>query len=289
MRSKGILLGAALASLLAGCAGQLPPPAYSPPQRAETRFASNLYGLPAPTERISVAVYQFEDQTGQRRRNEKYADISSAVTQGGAAFLVNALKDVGRGTWFQVVERQGVENLLKERQIIRQTRDSFGDKTPLPPMLFAGMIVEGGITAYESNTSQGGFGARVLGIGGNTEWRRDQVTVNLRAVSVQSGEVVVSLSTSKSVLSALVSANVFRYVSEAKILEVDAGAAVNEPVQMAVREAIEAGVLELVARGAEAGLWRFQDAGDAARVKDAFERASRVRAPAPAGEGPEGM
>ncbi len=276
---------ALLALTLAGCAS--PSPVYAPPRVSETRQTEKLLGLPAPASALSVAVYQFDDLTGQRRRNETYADISSAVTQGGGAFLVKSLRDAGRGRWFTVVERQGVEHLLQERQIIRSTRDQFGEKEPLPPLRFAGLIIEGGITAYETNTTTGGFGARILGIGGSTEFRRDQVTVSLRAVSVATGEVVSAVNTSKSIYSAQISANVFRYVSEDSIFELDAGLAINEPVQIAVREAIERAVLDLAAEGTRHGLWSFASETDKTRVlalSDKSPAPARAAAAAPGEE-----
>ena len=45
------------------------------------------------------------------------------------------------------------------------------------------MILEGGIIGYDSNIETGGRGARTLGIGGQTQYRRDVVIVSLRAVS----------------------------------------------------------------------------------------------------------
>ena len=42
----------------------------------------------------------------------------------------------------------------------------------------------GGIIGYDANILTGGFGANFLGIGGNTEYRRDNVSVYVRAVSI---------------------------------------------------------------------------------------------------------
>jgi curli production assembly/transport component CsgG len=35
------------------------------------------------------------------------------------------LQDVGQGEWFDVVERVGIDNLTKERMIIRQMREAY--------------------------------------------------------------------------------------------------------------------------------------------------------------------
>ena len=80
-----------------------------------------LLNFPAEVKPI-VAVYNFADYTGQRRM-DGVASFSTAVTQGGTELLIDALKTAGGGTWFRVVERAGIDNLVRERQIIRSTRD----------------------------------------------------------------------------------------------------------------------------------------------------------------------
>src|SRR3546814_10992407 len=93
----------------------------------------------------------------------------------------------------------------------------LGEKTlnrqALPPLLFAGILLEGGIIGYDSNTKSGGLGARFLGIGGSTQYREDTVTVYLRAVSVKTGEVLSTISVRNSIASIGLAANTFRYVA----------------------------------------------------------------------------
>ena len=72
-------------------------------------------------EKPIVAVYSFTDLTGQRKQLDQYASFST-VTQGGNAMLIDALKSAGGGTWFRVVERNGLDHLVRERQIIRSAR-----------------------------------------------------------------------------------------------------------------------------------------------------------------------
>ena len=161
--------------------------------------------LPPPNgKKVAVAVYSFADKTGQRRPATNIAQLSTAVTQGAEAFLIKALQDVGRGDWFDVVERVGIDNLTKERMIIRQMREAYeGDKAkPLAPMMFAGMIIEGGIVGYDSSVKSGGSAARMLGIGPQTQYSEDIVTISLRAVSVNTGKVLVSVTTQKIIYSA---------------------------------------------------------------------------------------
>lgn len=210
---------------------------------------------------IAVAVYNFRDMTGQRKASQNIASLSSAVTQGADAYLVKSLQEVGGGKWFKVLERGGLDNLIKERQLIRQMRELYQgkDAQPLPPMLFAGMILEGGIIGYDSNTMSGGSGARLLGIGASTEYRQDEVTISLRAVSVATGEVLVSVNISKTVISFQDKAGMLKfYEAGTKSIELETGSATNESMNKAVQLAIHAGVIEMIRQGAAKGHWSFK-------------------------------
>ena len=190
--------------------------------------------------------------------------MSSAVTQGGEVWVIKALQEVGGGSWFQVVERVGLDNLVKERQLIRNTREVNEKErpdgpTPLKPMLFAGLILEGGIVGYDSNVAVGGAGARYLGVGLQDEYRVDTVTVVMRLVSVSNGKVLMSVATEKTIASYRSGADIFKFLDlGTKIVESEIGWSVNEPVNYAVRAAVEAGVVELIYEGERNGLWNFK-------------------------------
>lgn len=221
-----------------------------------------LLNLPAAEEKPVVAVYNFIDKTGQRKEREGIADFSTAVTQGGTEMLIDALKTAGDGTWFRVVERQGIDNLVRERQIIRSARQEFagdGGPQPLNPLLFAGMIIEGGIIGYDTNIQTGGRGARLLGIGKSKRYTQDVVTVSVRAVSVLTGEVLLNVQAKKTILSYGGSGDIFRFVDNSTTLvEYEDGVGNNESVTYATRTAIEAAVLELVYQGHERGYWKIE-------------------------------
>ena len=215
--------------------------------------------------KITIAVYGFRDATGQRKPADNIANLSSAVTQGSEVWVIKALQDVGNGVWFEVVERVGMDNLIKERQLIRSTREVYEKElpngpTPLKPMLFAGLILEGGIVGYDSNTAVGGVGARYLGVGAQTEYRVDTVTVVMRLVSVSTGKVLMSIATEKTIASYRSGADIFKFFDlGTKLVEAETGYSVNEPVNYAVRAAIEQGVIEMVHEGEQSGLWKFKD------------------------------
>ena len=222
-----------------------------------------LLNLPPAEKMPVVAVYSFGDLTGQRKSVQNIASFSTAVTQGGTEMLIDALKSAGDQTWFRVVERKGIDHLVRERQIIRSGREEaakvLGEEAPtLGPMLFAGMIIEGGIIGYDTNMLTGGRGARYLGIGYSRQYRQDQVTVSLRAVSVLTGEVLLNVQTKKTILSYGASGDVFRFIEEGtELVEYEDGEGNNESVTYAVRTAIEAAVLELVEQGHVRGLWKI--------------------------------
>jgi curli production assembly/transport component CsgG len=223
-----------------------------------------LENLPPAEKKPIVAVYEFQDLTGQRKSVQNIASFSTAVTQGGTEMLIDALKAAGDGTWFRVVERKGIDHLVRERQIIRSGREEaakvLGEEAPkLGPMLFAGMIIEGGIIGYDSNIMTGGRGARTLGIGGSRQYRQDQVTVSLRAVSVLTGEVLLNVQAKKTIFSYGSSGDIFRFIEQGtQLIEFEDGTGKNESVTYSVRTAIEAAVLELVNQGDERGLWKIK-------------------------------
>lgn len=212
--------------------------------------------------KMTIAVYSFTDKTGQRKPSDGASNLSSAVTQGGEVWVIKALQDVGNGTWFEVVERIGLDNLVKERQLVRNTREVYEKHlkegpTPLKPMVFAGLILEGGIVGYDSNTAMGGTGARYLGVGIQEEYRVDTVTVVMRIVSVSTGKVLLSVATEKTIASHRSGVDVFKFFDMGtKLVEAETGYSVNEPVNYAVRSAIEAGVIELINEGEIKKFWK---------------------------------
>lgn len=224
-----------------------------------------LRALPPPPEPIVVAVYKFRDQTGQYKSSENLVQYSTAVTQGGASMLIRALVEAGNGRWFKVLEREGLTDLLNERKIINQTRQMYADvnretnKPSLPPLLYAPILLEGGITAYETNLLTGGVGVRYFGVGAASEFRRDTVTSMLRAVSVKTGEVLNHVDSRKTILSMQLDSGLFRYVEFKRLLEIEAGVTSNEPPQMAVMETIEACVYGMIMEGLIKNLWTLKD------------------------------
>jgi curli production assembly/transport component CsgG len=249
-----------LALLLTGCAaleyerGVQDPIALTPRES----LMAKLPALDGPP--MTIAVYGFRDLTGQMKPSDKLALFSKAVTQGAEVFLIKSLQD-SKG-WFKVVERVGLDNLIKERQLIRNQREVYEgkDAKPLKPMTVAGVMIEGGIIGYDSNIRSGGQGARFLGLGTSQQYRVDEVVISLRLISVNSGEVLLSTAVSKTIFSTSHNVGVLKFVDQGtQSLEMENGAALNEPTTYAVRIAIEQAVYEMILEGKRRGMWSFKD------------------------------
>ncbi|QBO59248.1 CsgG/HfaB family protein [Chryseobacterium salivictor] len=228
-----------------------------------TPYTKQLKELPAPEEKIVIGVYKFKDQTGQYKMAENGSNWSTAIPQGTTSILLKALED---SKWFRPIERENIGNLLNERQIIRSTRKEYEVATDgktiisdqLPPLLYAGILLEGGIVSYDSNVMTGGIGARYFGVGGGTQYRQDRVTVYLRVVSSMTGEILKTIYTSKNILSTTVNGSFFRYIDTDRILEAEMGFTQNEPVSLAVTQAIEKAVYTLILESVEDGTFRIE-------------------------------
>lgn len=255
------LLFATLA--LTGCLTAPPNQAAKPTLLPRAQSYQDLTNLPPARGKIFVSVYNIQDETGQFKPYPA-SNFSTAVPQSATAMLVSALKD---SKWFIPLERQGLQNLLNERKIIRAAQENgsvaVNNARPLSSLVAANILIEGSIIGYESNVKSGGVGARYFGIGASTQYQLDQIAVNLRAVDVNTGEVLSSVNTSKTILSYEVQAGVFRFVDYQRLLEGELGYTTNEPVMLCLMSAIETGVIYLVNDGISRNLWQLQNPQDA--------------------------
>ena len=245
--------------LLSGCLTAPPKQAAKPTLLPRAQSYSDLTHLPLPSGKIYVSVYNIQDETGQFKPYPA-SNFSTAVPQSATSMLVTALKD---SRWFVPLERQGLQNLLNERKIIRAAQENgtvaINNRFPLQSLTAANVMIEGSIIGYESNVKSGGVGARYFGIGADTQYQLDQIAVNLRVVNVSTGEVLSSVNTSKTMLSYEVQAGVFRFIDYQRLLEGEVGYTVNEPVMLCLMSAIETGVILLINDGIDRGLWDLQN------------------------------
>lgn len=254
-----------LVGMIESCSTMMNLPAEGDPSTLGemTPYTKQLKDLPAPEEKIVIGVYKFKDQTGQYKMADNGSNWSTAIPQGTTSILLKALED---SKWFRPIERENIGNLLNERQIIRSTRKEYevakDGKTvisdQLTPLLYAGILLEGGVVSYDSNVMTGGIGARYFGIGGSTQYRQDRVTVYLRVVSSMTGEILKTIYTSKNILSTSVNGSFFRYIDTDRILESELGFTQNEPVSLAVTQAIEKAVYTLILESVEDGTFKIE-------------------------------
>ena len=269
---KNLIVVLLFTGLIQGCASMVAPggldatgcapflQCVEKPQVVELPTHEELRSLPAAEKMPVVAVYKFLDKTGQRKSVSGVAMFSTAVSQGAETMLIDALKTAGNGKWFRVVERVGIDHLTRERQIVRTTREQYDeeDDTGLAPLLFAGIILEGGIIGFDTNIETGGRGARYLGIGMSQAYRRDIVTVHLRAVSTLTGEILLNVQTSKTILSIADGYDVFKFIDmDTQLVEIEDGMTENESVTRSLRSCIEAAVLELIYQGEKQSFWKI--------------------------------
>ena len=285
--SGALLLGV----LMTGCAS--PVPVFDNAQLTPaTQFTRDLAKLPPPKGKMVAAVYGFRDQTGQYKPSPD-SSFSAEVTQGAASMLVDALRT---SNWFVPVERENLQDLLTERKIVRALETPADKGHPIAAigaLTPANVIIEGGIVGYDTNLRTGGLGVNYLGIGAATQYRVDQVTIALRAVDIRNGQVLNSVSTTKTIYSYELTAGVYKFVGYQNLLQIEAGLTYNEPQQLCVREAIEAAVVHLIVQGISTHTWDLKTAGDwydpiiqkyAAQSNGIFNQAE-VKVPPPATSG----
>ena len=228
--------------------------------------SKELADVKQPILKPVVAVYPaaFTDQTGQRKSNSEFALFSTAITPQPNALLIRALKHAGDGKFFTVVERVGLDNLTKERQLIRSAREqTLSDeekKKALRPLLFAGILMEGAVISYETNLATGGAGARYLGIGKSVQYREDSVAITLRMVSVATGEILIEVMTEKTIFSYGKSEDIFRFIEAGtELVEIEMGNSRNESTTIALMKAIESAVLEIISVGYDRSFWKYEE------------------------------
>jgi curli production assembly/transport component CsgG len=268
---RNLLIISLLGCFLGGCKATFWRPFQTSPARVgeRTETVALLDSLPEPKDQLIAAVYQFRDQTGQYKPTEGGSSFSTAVTQGGTNILLRVLQD---SKWFVPIERENIGNLLNERKIIRSTRTQYGITDELPALLFAGVILEGGIVSYDANMVTGGAGLRYFGTGGSSQYREDRVTVYLRAISVSNGKILKTVYSSKRILSQSLDGGIFKYVKFKRLLEAETGITYNEPSELAVTEAIEVAVRTLILEGMKDNLWDAKNAGDRKKYVDFYEK-----------------
>jgi curli production assembly/transport component CsgG len=96
-------------------------------------------------------------------------------------------------------------------------------------------------------------------VGASQEYRKDEVTIMLRLISINTGEILLSTGVTKTIYSTGINTNILKFVDAGtKSVEFEAGSSINEPTTYAVRIAIEAAVTDMVKEGVKKKLWSFK-------------------------------
>lgn len=248
------------AAVLAGCVSA----PVSPP---EVRVQPEISLPPAPPRALTVGVYSCIDTSGQRRPTRLPQELSTAVPMDCTPYLIDAVRSVPKGYVF-LVERQHVDELLRERQLATLALNTPTDSAPaagieaLPPpparrlitLRVAEILLIGQVVAYDRATRQVAGGVAVNSVGGSGEYVTDLVTFSLRAVAVQTGEVLGQSTVSKSVTSLSIGGHISKIYST-DVVEIELGGAGNEPVGLALGAAVRSALIALINQGLRDGWW----------------------------------
>jgi curli production assembly/transport component CsgG len=121
-----------------------------------------------------------------------------------------------------------------------------------------------------------------LGIGTQTAYTQDVVVISLRLVSVQTGEVLTTVTVEKNLLSTADGATAFKFFNQAtRAFEFDSSQTFNEPGNYALRSAIETGVVELIKKGERNSLWKFKEKPNELVQKETPREGAAKTPPAP--------
>jgi curli biogenesis system outer membrane secretion channel CsgG len=251
----GARLSLSAVQLLALTACQHLPPPGAPPAVA----VSQAIALPPPPARpLTVGVYSCIDTSGQRRPTQLPQELSTAVPMDCTPYVIRAVRDLRPGYVF-LVERQHVDELLRERQLATLALNNNSVESLTPPkrlstLRVAEILLVGQVVAYDRSTKEATGGA-ALGAGAvSGAYVTDLVTFSLRAVAVQSGEILSEATVTKTVTSLKVGGH-FAKILDTSVLDLELGGDTNEPVGLALAAAVRAALVQLVDDGLRQGWW----------------------------------
>jgi len=254
------------------------------PSAMPTVLSDEPISLPPPPPRaLTVGIYNCIDTTGQRRPTGQPQELSTAVPVDCTPYLIEAVRSLRPGYVF-LVERQHVDELLRERQLATlalntateaasaaagqaagggRGRPQGGAAVPPQPVApprrlatlrVAELLLVGQVVAYDRATKEAAGGLAINGAGGTGTLVTDLITFSLRAVAVQTGEVLGQTTATKSVTSLRVAGHTTKIFSTS-LLEFELGGAGNEAVGLALRTAVRSALGELINQGIHNGWW----------------------------------
>jgi curli production assembly/transport component CsgG len=255
---------AILALLQAACVSA---PLATPP----VVLAQKEITLPPPPPRaLTVGVYSCIDTSGQRRPTGQPQELSTAAPMDCTPYVMEAVRSLQPGYVF-LVERQHVDDLLRERQLATLALNIAaaqagppgvgppadpGSSTPhrLATLRVAEILLIGQVVAYDRSIHEISGGGAVGGAGGSGAYVTDLVTFSLRAVAVQTGEVLAQTTVTKSITSIKAGVHLAQ-INNTSVIDAELGGAANEPVGVALSAAVRSALVQLVSQGLHDGWW----------------------------------
>jgi len=182
------------------------------------------------------AVGEISDKTGQVS-----ITTGNALTQGTSEMVISALAKTGKA---YMVERLDLRIPLAELKLAEQKKlsrpiEAYGK---LPASDF---IVVGALTELNYNIVSGGAQLFVRGMGGGVKTVVVNVALELRIIDSKNFRIRYVSSLQKQIVGYEVEANVFRFFGDT-LIEFDAGAIRNEPMQLGVRSVVEMSVYQIM-------------------------------------------
>lgn len=242
------LAGTALAAMMIGGCASIPPDYSSAGVKALTSYAVTNNETPysqclEELSRFQVqkkpvfSVGEIADKTGQWDPDSN----GHALSQGASEMVMSAFYKTGKA---HLVERLDLRIPLAEVKLAEQKRLSRSSKQygKLPASDF---IVVGALTELNYNIVSGGARVFVQGIGGGARSVIINVAMDLRVIDARNFAIRYVTSLQKQILGYEVEANVFKFFGNT-LVELDAGAIRNEPLQLGVRSVAEMAVYQIM-------------------------------------------
>lgn len=243
-----LIVGLGLATL-GGCTsahktqGFVKPLLGSPVQTNNTPYTACLRALAQvpTTNRPVFAIGQITDKTGQRSYS-KYND-SSELTQGVSEMVISAFFKTKQVT---LTERLDVRVPVAEQQFV-ETQAIIAPTREMS-VVPANFVVLGALTELNYNIVSGGARLFIAGIGGGVRKAVVNVGLDLRMVDVRTFKTHYVTSLQKQIVGYEVESGVYRFFGD-HLIEFDAGAVKNEPLQLGVRSVVELATYQILTEG----------------------------------------
>ena len=208
-----------------------------------------------------VAVSGFDDLSGARVEN----GTSTAVAASGRILTHYILMENNNKNHYTLLDRSVLNELLNERRLAGQVnatneaevinaapefmREGLAGNVPpivaTEDLLPSDYLIYGAVVGYDKRLKDDGTGAGIAGYNVSNRHSRDQVSVVLELIDVQTGAIVGIGFGSQLIESTSVRASIFAQLRVNRILEFEQAAILNDPTTLALIRAIDMALGEM--------------------------------------------